>query len=150
MSFAGPGSTSRTSTERSAAHFLDAKADQLEGVELAVGKLRQIGPTHRQRRPALGRAVELDRVTSFSDATRERDPGRHAVDVEHGADRIPALVVASPFDDEGAVEAVRATDPADLDELVAGGQSAISSTTRRSSRAPLARTSVRSALAIRP
>ena len=111
--------------------------------------LRELGARDEELGAAGDCAVEPDHAASTGSTLRVDDLRDGALDVQARAAGEALLRLARILDEEGAVDPVRPADPADAHE-VSFAHSTISSTTRRRSRAADARTTVRSARAIRP
>src|SRR5581483_884286 len=99
----------------------DLEADELEDVERAVVERRQGRARNRQLLAAGDRAVEPDDEPPAG-TLRVDDPRLAAADVDGRAERQPLGILAGVVDDERPVEAVRAADAADDDEIRRGPQ----------------------------
>ena len=109
-SFATPGVTAATRSERAPVLLHDLEADQLERVVLVLVGRRQLVALDLERRAALDRAVELDHRPARTSARCADDLDRRAAREEARAGLPPALVVARLLDEERAVDPVRAAD----------------------------------------
>src|SRR5918994_7021471 len=93
------------------------EADQVRDVERIVRERGEVLAAHTQLCPPLDRAVELDRTAATADLPGHRDTCRLALDEHLGAYLESLRVLARLLDHERAVNAVRAPDPPDADEL---------------------------------
>ena len=115
---ATPGDHVDDGAQRGSRIVHDRQPDELEGVVGVVLERREIGQPHGELGSARRRTVESDRGAPATDAAHEHDLRRRAVDENDRPYRPAALVGARLLDDERAVGAVRAADPADRHEPV--------------------------------
>src|SRR6185437_4419657 len=95
-------------------------ADELEGVVLVLTERRQARARHGELGAALDTPLEPDHRPVLRAALRRDDLRRDAVDVHDRAPCERVRAVTGTFDEERAVETVRAADAADRDELRLG------------------------------
>ena len=99
------------------------ESDEVRDVVRVAVERRQRRPRHRELRATLGPAIELDRAPAPSHPSRKDDGRGLTVDQQLGTHPEPTRILAGGFDDESSVDAVRAANPADLDELLIGTRS---------------------------
>ena len=146
----GPGRTSRTTPSDAPPSSTTSSPTSSEDVVLSAARRQEAPAADGELSSALDGAVELDRVAPAADPPRDDDAAGSPSTSSSRRRPRSAWILARLLDDECAVEPVRPPDPSDRDEPSRRRSVGDLEHVALVARAPPARTTLRSARAIRP